>query len=25
MKLVPSFKQQWDRQIKNAETYGWDN
>ena len=25
MKVVPSYKFQWDRQIKNATVYGWDN
>lgn len=25
MKTVPSYKFEWDRQIKTARVYGWDN
>ncbi len=25
MKVVPTYRFQWDRQIKNATVYGWDN
>lgn len=25
MKVVPSYKSKWDRQVKNSTVYGWDN